>query len=176
VISTPARGWGVRRFESGWADDASCAPRFELDLMTMADYLVSHEWSVWCRPERPHLKNRSPWQTATGTGLVGSWVLFMTRRHGCAWVAADQPIKPSGTAIWTEDHGHVRAPFLEVDQNGPNQSPTQCLQFTNLTMARLTKTPAGNGSAVRDYFLAMFPMETTAQPRMMASAYLRRFT
>jgi len=137
-------------------DDASLRAEVGNDLMTMADYLVRHEWSV-VRPQNTP-QDATPAIQPLGNGI--SWVLFMTEaaRHA-AWVADGLTAQAKWEATWTETLATF-GPFLVVDQNGLVQSPNQSYFSHNLSHGqaynniRLEPDPA-----VRDYFRQCFSME-----------------
>jgi len=153
-------------------DDVSLRSQVGADLMTMADYLVRHEWSV-VRPENTP-QDPTPMAQPLGNGI--SWVLFMTEaaRHS-AWVAGGLTDPAKWEAIWTETLATF-GPLLQVDQNGLMQSPNQSYYSHNLSHGqaynniRLERDPA-----VRAYFRECFSMEDSTT-RHDANAYFEAVT
>ena len=153
-------------------DDASLRAQVGADLMTMADYLVRHEWSV-VRPQNTP-QDATPMVQPLGNGI--SWVLFMTEaaRHA-AWQAGGLTAPAKWEAIWTETLASF-GPLLEVDQNGLMQSPNQSYFSHNLSHGqaynniRLETDPA-----VRAYFRQCFSMEDSTT-KDDANAYFEAVT
>src|ERR1043166_4346790 len=151
-------------------DDASLRAQVGADLMTMADYLVRHEWSV-VRPQNTP-QDATPMVQPLGNGI--SWVLFMTEaaRHA-AWQAGGLTPPAKRGAISAGNPAGFR-PLLEGDQNGLMQSPNQSYFSHNLSHGqaynniRLETDPA-----VRAYFRQCFSMEDSTT-KDDANAYFEK--